>query len=94
MPPRVRKSALLLLILLIAAFVRFRDLNYSTAFVDEASFVRVGEAVLSHPLQAPYSEPLNFMFGWYLWPALAAVGEWFGGLAGVRAVCAAMGTLT
>jgi hypothetical protein len=92
--PRRARVALLAVILLAAAFLRFRDLNYSTPFVDEASFVRVGEAVLDRPLEEPYSKPLNFMFGWYVWPVLAALGDSYGGIAGVRALCATMGTLT
>jgi 4-amino-4-deoxy-L-arabinose transferase-like glycosyltransferase len=88
------QRALLLAILFVAAVLRFHHLDYATAFVDEASFVQVGRAVLERPLETPYSEPLKFMFGWYLWPVLSAVGDQIGGIAGVRAVTAVLGTIT
>jgi hypothetical protein len=93
-PVSRRAPRLLLLILAVAGAARFYRLDYATAFVDEGSFVQVGRAILENPLKTPYSEPLQYMFGWYLWPALAAMGDALGGIAGVRGVAAGFGTLT
>src|SRR5260370_16593510 len=49
---------------------------------------------LAGHFEASLDHPLQFSFGWYLWPALAATADRLGGLAGVRELAAALSVVT
>src|SRR5260370_7257514 len=49
---------------------------------------------LAGHFEASLDHPLQFSFGWYLWPALAATAGRLGGLAGVREVAEALSVVT
>jgi len=84
----------LLIILAVAWYLRARDLNYSSAFMDESIYVVYGRMFLTARFEAPLDHPLYFSFGWYLWPVLAAAADRIGGLAGVRELAAALSVVT
>jgi hypothetical protein len=84
----------LLIILAVAWYLRARDLNYSSAFMDESIYIVYGRMFLTGHFEAPLDHPLQFSFGWYLWPALAATADRIGGLAGVRELAAALSVVT
>jgi hypothetical protein len=83
-----------LIILAVAWFLRARDLNYSSAFMDESIYIVYGRMFLAGHFEAPLDHPLYFSFGWYLWPVLAATADRIGGLAGVRELAAALSGVT
>src|SRR5258708_28010950 len=80
----------LLVIRAVAWYLRARGPNYSSAFMDESIYVVYGRMFLAGHFEAPLDHPLQFSFGWYLWPALAATADRLGGLAGVRELLLAM----
>jgi hypothetical protein len=84
----------LLGILAVAWYLRARNPNYSSAFMDESIYIVYGRMFLTGQFEAPLGHPLQFSFGWYLWPALAATADRFGGLAGVRELAAALSVVT
>jgi len=84
----------LLGILAIAWYLRARDPNYSSAFMDESIYIVYGRMFLAGQFEAPLDHPLHFSFGWYLWPAMAAMADRIGGLAGVRELAAALSVVT
>src|SRR5258708_21037170 len=49
---------------------------------------------LSRHFEAPLDTPLQWSFGWYLWPAMASLADRIGGLAGLRELFAALGVVT
>lgn len=61
--------------------------------MDESIYVLYGRMFLSRHFEAPIDHPLNFSFGWYLWPILAVWADRIAGLVGVRELAAAMGTV-
>ncbi len=61
--------------------------------MDESIYILYGRMFLSRHFEPPIDHPLNFSFGWYLWPTLAAWADRIAGLMGVRELAAAMGTL-
>ncbi len=61
--------------------------------MDESIYILYGRMFLSHHFESPIDHPLNFSFGWYLWPILAAWADRVAGLVGVRELAAAMGTV-
>lgn len=61
--------------------------------MDESIYILYGRMFLSHHFESPIDHPLNFSFGWYLWPILAAWADRIAGLVGVREIAAAMGTV-
>ena len=81
-------------ILLAAWILRSRDFHFSTAFMDESIFVLYGRMFLSHRFEAPLDTPLQWSFGWYLWPAMAATADRIGGLIALREMAAGLGVLT
>ena len=85
---------LLALVLAIAWFVRARDFSFATAYMDESLYIDYGRMFLSHDYQWPLDHPLRWTWGWYLWPAMSALADRFGGLVGVRALSAALGVVT
>ena len=84
----------LLIVLAVALYLRARDPNYTSAFMDESVYIVYGRMFLSGHFEAPLDHPLQFSFGWYLWPALAAAADRIGGLAGVRELAAALSVVT
>src|SRR5215470_3404722 len=84
----------LALILLVAWILRARDFHFATAFMDESIFVLYGRMFLAHRFEAPLDTPLQWSFGWYLWPAMAATADRLGGLAALRAMAAGLGLVT
>lgn len=60
--------------------------------MDESIYILYGRMFLAHHFEPPIDHPLNFSFGWYLWPILAAWADRIAGLVGVRELAAAMGT--
>ena len=84
----------LIFIVALAWYVRARDPNYSSAYMDESIYILFGRMFLTRHFEAPLNLPLNSSFGWYLWPILAACADRIRGLVGVRELGAAMGALT
>lgn len=78
-------------IIAIAWYLRARDPHYSSAYMDESIYILYGRMFLSRHFQAPIDHPLDYSFGWYLWPMLAAWADRIHGLVGVRELAAAMG---
>ncbi len=85
---------ILLLILAVAWFVRVRNPHFASAYLDESIYVLYGRMFLTRHFEAPLGQPLDFSFGWYLWPILAATADRLRGLVGVRELAAFLGTLT
>lgn len=81
-------------IVAVAWYLRARDPHYSSAYMDESIYILYGRMFLSRHFETPIDHPLNFSFGWYLWPVLAAWADRIAGLVGVRELAAAMGTVT
>jgi dolichyl-phosphate-mannose-protein mannosyltransferase len=92
--PFAKYGWVLLGILAIAWYLRARNPNYSSAFMDESIYIVYGRMFLAGQFEAPIDHPLHFSFGWYLWPALAATADRIGGLAGVRELAAALSVVT
>lgn len=78
-------------IVAIAWYLRARDPHYSSPYMDESIYILYGRMFLSHHFQPPIDHPLDYSFGWYLWPMLAAWADRIHGLVGVRELAAAMG---
>lgn len=81
-------------ILLAAWVLRARDFHFSTAFMDESVFVVYGRMFLAHRFEAPLDTPLQWSFGWYLWPAMAATADRIGGLVVLREMATGLGLIT
>jgi len=81
-------------ILLIAWMMRIRNPQFSTAYMDESVYVVYGRMFLTGHFEAPLDTPLQWSFGWYLWPAMAAIADRIGGLVALREMAAALGTIT
>src|SRR5437868_7258944 len=88
-----RKLALML-IAVAALYLRVRDPHFATAYMDESIYVIYGRMFLSRHFEAPLDTPLQWSFGWYLWPAMAAMADRIGGLAGLRELAAGLGMVT
>jgi hypothetical protein len=80
-------------IVALAWYLRARDPHFSSAYMDESIYILYGRMFLAHHFEAPLDHPLNYSFGWYLWPVLAAWADRVAGLVGVRELAAAMGTI-
>ena len=57
------------------------DMNYNTAFVDEAIYVTIGEEVLRKIF---WESALSWMGGSYLYPIISAYLNRLGGLVAIR----------
>lgn len=86
------RAVALLIIAGVALWLRARDLGFTTAYMDESIYVVYGRMFLSRHFEAPLDSPLRWSFGWYLWPAMAALADRIRGLVAVRALGAALGT--
>lgn len=82
----------LLLIAIIALWLRAQNPGYTTAYMDESIYVVYGRMFLNKHFEAPLSSPLRWSFGWYLWPVFSALADRVGGIVAVREMAAAMGT--
>lgn len=80
-------------VIAVAWYLRAHDPHYSSAYMDESIYVLYGRMFLSRHFEPPIDHPLNFSFGWYLWPILATWADRVAGLVGVRELSAAMGTV-
>ncbi|HEV2287834.1 MAG TPA: glycosyltransferase family 39 protein [Candidatus Acidoferrales bacterium] len=85
---------LILAIVAVGWYLRARNPHYSSAYMDESIYVLYGRMFLSRHFEAPIDHPLNFSFGWYLWPMLAAWADRIAGLVGVRELGAALGAIS
>lgn len=83
-----------MLIAAAALYLRVRDPWYSTAYMDESVYVVYGRMFLSRHFESPLDTPLQWSFGWYLWPAMAALADRIGGLTALRELAAGLGALT
>jgi hypothetical protein len=79
-------------IVAVAWYLRARAPHFSSAYMDESIYVIYGRMFLTRHFEPPIDHPLNFTFGWYLWPILAAAANRLAGLVGVRELSALMGT--
>ncbi len=82
----------LLLIAIVALWLRAQDPGYTTAYIDESIYVVYGRMFLHKHFEAPLESPLRWSFGWYLWPIFSALADRIGGIIAVREMAAAMGT--
>ncbi len=82
----------LILIAIVALWLRAQDPGYSTAYMDESVYVVYGRMFLARHFEAPLDNPLRWSFGWYLWPVISAWADRIGGIVAVREVAATMGT--
>lgn len=83
-----------MLIAAAAIYLRVRDPLYSTAYMDESVYVVYGRMFLARHFESPLDTPLQWTFGWYLWPVMAAWADRIGGLAALRELAAGLGVLT
>ena len=91
---RIEHSLVVMLIAVAAIYLRVVAPRYSTAYMDESVYVVYGRMFLSRHFEAPLDTPLQWSFGWYLWPAMAAFADRIGGLLALRELAAALGTVT
>jgi dolichyl-phosphate-mannose-protein mannosyltransferase len=91
---RLERGLALMLIGVAAVYLRAHDPLYSSAYMDESVYVVYGRMFLAGHFEAPLAHPLQWSFGWYLWPMLAALADRIGGLLAVRELAALLGTLT
>jgi hypothetical protein len=91
---RIEHSLALMLIAVAAVYLRVMAPRYSTAYMDESIYVVYGRMFLSRHFETPLDTPLQWSFGWYLWPAMAAAADRIGGLLALRELAAGLGTLT
>ena len=90
----LERGLALMLIGVAAVYLRARDPLYNTAFMDESVYVVYGRMFLAHHFEAPLATPLQWSFGWYLWPVMAAVADRIGGLLALRELAAVLGSVT
>lgn len=91
---RLERGLALMLVAVAAVYLRAHDPLYSTAYMDESVYVVYGRMFLARHFEAPLATPLQWSFGWYLWPMLAAAADRIGGLLALRELAALLGTLT
>jgi hypothetical protein len=91
---RTEHALALMLIAVAAVYLRVLAPRYSTAYMDESVYVVYGRMFLSRHFEAPLDTPLQWSFGWYLWPSMAAVADRIGGVFALRELAAGLGTLT
>lgn len=91
---QTERALALMLIAAAAVVLRVWDPWYSTAYMDESIYVIYGRMFLTHHFESPLSTPLQWSFGWYLWPAMAAIADKIGGLVALREMAAGLGVIT
>lgn len=80
----------LLVVLLLAFTLRALDLEFNTAFEGESFMVLMGRSILAGG--ADVTTYMRTAFGWYLWPVVAALTDYAGGLTALRLLAALLGT--
>ena len=90
----MERAFTLLFVLVVAAWLRMLEPLYSTAYMDESIYIVYGRMFLSRHFESPLSTPLQWSFGWYLWPAMTAIADRIGGLLAVRELAATLGVIT
>lgn len=86
---------LILLVILLAAWnLRGSNLRYNTAYMDETIYIVYGQMYVTDTFEKPLENPMQWSFGWYLWPVAAYAAERVGGIPGVRALAALLGVFT
>jgi len=93
-PFQMERTFALLFVLVAAAWLRMLEPLYSTAYMDESIYIVYGRMFLSRHFESPLSTPLQWSFGWYLWPAMTALADRIGGLLAVRELAATLGVIT
>ena len=91
---QLERGLALMLITVAAVYLRARDPLYNTAYMDESVYVVYGRMFLARHFEAPLDTPLQWSFGWYLWPMMAAIADRIGGLLALRELAAGLGTVT
>lgn len=91
---RTERILSLTIIAIAALYLRVLNPHFSTAYMDESIYVIYGRMFLTRHFESPLNNPLQWSFGWYLWPCMAAAADWLGGLAALREMAAALGMLT
>src|SRR5579864_4546481 len=81
---RIERTFALVFILAAATWLRVLEPGYSTAYMDESIYVVYGRMFLSGHYESPLNTPLQWSFGWYLWPAMASLADRIGGLLALR----------
>ncbi len=81
------EHGLFVLLLSLILFVRLANLTFNTLYLDEAIYTTVGEEALRGVFDQGAT---RWMFGSYLYPAMATVAEHLGGVVGLRALSAAL----
>ncbi|MCC7446776.1 MAG: glycosyltransferase family 39 protein [Anaerolineae bacterium] len=84
------EHGLLVLLLSLILFVRLANLTFNTLYLDEAIYTTVGEEALHGVFDQGAT---RWMFGSYLYPAVATVAEHIGGVVGLRALSAVLMTI-
>jgi hypothetical protein len=91
---RIEYALAMMLIAVAAIYLRVLTPRFSTAYMDESIYVVYGRMFLSRHFEAPLDTPLQWSFGWYLWPAMAALADRVGGLVALRELAAGLGVVT
>jgi len=84
------EHGLFVLLLSLILFVRLANLTFNTLYLDEAIYSTVGEEALHGVFDQGAT---RWMFGSYLYPAMATVANQVGGVVGLRALSAILITL-
>src|SRR5947207_838164 len=91
---QTERGMALFIIAVAAVYLRAVAPLFSTAYMDESIYVLYGRMFLARRFEAPLDSPLQWSFGWYLWPAMAAIADRIGGLIALRETAAVLGTVT
>jgi hypothetical protein len=83
-----------MLVAVAAVYLRVHDPLYNTAYMDESIYVVYGRMFLARHFESPLTTPLQWSFGWYLWPMMAALADRIGGLLALRELAAVLGSVT
>jgi len=89
----LERGLALMLVAVAAVYLRARDPLYNTAYMDESVYVVYGRMFLAHHFEAPLDTPLQWSFGWYLWPVMAAIADRIGGPLALREMAAVPGNV-
>ncbi len=80
----------LAVVLLLAFTLRALDPGFNSAFEGESFMVLMGRSILDGG--ADVAAYMRTAFGWYLWPVVAALTDYVGGLTALRLLAAMLGT--
>ncbi len=85
------QQGVFVVLLVVIVLLRITHITYNTLFVDEAIYATVGQDVLHGVFT---QNATTFMFGSYLYPVVSAIANDLGGVVGLRALSAALSTIT